>query len=146
MKKLFILMAAAVALSACSKQVFKTHTARTTSIPAKTESMVNVSDLEVSEVKTTGSCSDKILSKKQKEENAIANALLKTGADILVEPRYTYNYNKKGKLTSVEVSGYPARYKQFRSVTREDAEIINSLLHPCSTQPVMLVPVVQNAK
>ncbi len=146
MKKLFILMAAAVALSACSKQVFKTHTARVAGVPAKMESMTNISDLEVSEVKVTGSSSDKILSKKQKEENAIANALQKTGADILVEPQFTYTYNKKGKLTSVEVSGYPARYKQFRSVTREDAEIINSLLHPCNTQPVMLVPVVQNAK
>lgn len=119
MKKLFILMAAAVALSACSKQVFKTHTARTTSIPATTESIANVSDLDVSEDKVTGSSTGKMLSKKQKEGNAIANALQKTGADILVEPQFTYTYNKKGKLTSVEVSGYPARFRNFRNVVIE---------------------------
>ena len=145
MKKLFMLMAAVVALSACSKQVFKTHTARTTGIPAAMESMTNISDLEVSETKCTGTCTEKILSRKQKEENAVADALRKTGADILVEPQYTHTYNKRGKLVSVEVTGYPARYRQFRSVTSEDAQTINSLRYPHSEQPVMM-PVVQTAK
>lgn len=112
----------------------------------KLESMVNVSDLEVSEVKVSGVCTGKdgkYLSKKVKEQNAVAEALKKSGADILVEPQFTYTYDKKGRLTAVEVSGYPARYRNFRSVTKEDAEVINALRNPSTNQQVLMLPVVQ---
>ena len=125
-------MAVAVALSACSNRVYKSSTARVAEIPSKLESMVNVSDLEVSEVKVSGVCTGKdgkYLSKKVKEQNAVAEALKKSGADILVEP--------------VEVSGYPARYRNFRSVTKEDAEVINALRNPSTNQQVLMLPVVQ---
>ena len=85
----------------------------------------------------------KYLSKKVKEQNAIAEALKKTGADILVEPQFTYTYDKKGRLTTVEVSGYPARYRNFRSLTKEDAEAINALRNPSTQQQVLMLPVVQ---
>ena len=52
-------MAAAVALSACSNRVYKSSTARVAEIPSKLESMVNVSNLEVSEVKVSGVCTGK---------------------------------------------------------------------------------------
>ncbi|HIV32704.1 MULTISPECIES: hypothetical protein [unclassified Alistipes] len=146
MKRTILLLAAAVALSACSNSVYKSHTARVARIPAAMESMVNVSDLEVSETKVTGICTGKdgkYLSKKVKEQNAIAEALKKTGADILVEPQFTYTYDKKGRLTTVEVSGYPARYRNFRSLTKEDAEAINALRNPSTQQQVLMLPVVQ---
>ncbi len=139
-------MAAAVALSACSNRVYKSSTARVAEIPSKLESMVNVSDLEVSEVKVSGVCTGKdgkYLSKKVKEQNAVAEALKKSGADILVEPQFTYTYDKKDRLTAVEVSGYPARYRNFRSVTKEDAEVINALRNPSTNQQVLMLPVVQ---
>lgn len=139
-------MAVAVALSACSNRVYKSYTARVAEIPSKLESMVNVSDLEVSEVKVSGVCigkDGKYLSKKVKEQNAVAEALKKSGADILVEPQFTYTYDKKGRLTAVEVSGYPARYRNFRSVTKEDAEVINALRNPSTNQQVLMLPVVQ---
>lgn len=120
MKK-FICFAALVGLMcSCSKQAYKTHSARTIGVPAKVESFVNVADLDVSDQKQKGECSDKMLTKKQKEQNAIAAALQTTGSDILVEPQFTYDYNKKGKLTRVTVWGYPARYRNFRSTGGAD--------------------------
>lgn len=77
-------MAVAVALSACSNRVYKSSTARVAEIPSKLESMVNVSDLEVSEVKVSGVCTGKdgkYLSKKVKEQNAVAEALKKSGVN-----------------------------------------------------------------
>lgn len=142
MKKAICFAAFLGLLCSCSKQTYKSHTARTTGIPAKTESMVNISDLEVSETKARGTCTGKMFTKKQKEQNAIAEALKATGSDILVEPQFTYTYDKKGRLQTVEVAGYPARFRKFRTVTAEDAELINTLKHPCRKQQVVSVPVV----
>lgn len=115
MKK-FICFAALVGLMcSCSKQAYKTHTARTIGVSARVDSFVNVADLDVSDQKQKGECSDKMLTKKQKEQNAIALALEATRSDVLVEPQFTYDYNKKGKLVKVTVWGYPARYRNFRS-------------------------------
>jgi len=146
MKQAICIVALLGLFCSCSKQTYKAHTARTTGIPAQTESLMNLSDLEVSETKARGTATGKRLSKKQKEQNAIAEALKQTASDILVEPRFTYTYDKKGRLQSVEVSGYPARFRKFRTVTEEDAKLINSLKYPGPKQQLVSVPVVVETK
>jgi hypothetical protein len=72
-----------------------------------------VADLQVSETKVSGTATGKrsqgIGDVKQL---AIADALLKSNADVLIEPRYeiksTFSY------ITVNVTGYPATYKNFR--------------------------------
>ena len=43
------------------------------------------------------------------------------GADILIDPQFTYDKRilGSGKLT---VSGYPAKYKSFRTMTNEQVD------------------------
>ncbi|MEY3451285.1 MAG: hypothetical protein RL711_1111, partial [Bacteroidota bacterium] len=58
-----------------------------------------------------------------KWKNAMADALKKTGADILIEPVFvieTYNAN-----VIVTVSGFPAKYIHFKSFTLADTMLIN---------------------
>lgn len=120
MKKCFYLAAVVCLACSCSKQAYQHYTARTAAIPTAVESLANVSDLEVTEHRVTGESTGKMLSKKQKELNAVADALRKAGgADVLLEPLYTYQYDKKNRLTSVTVTGYPARFRNFRTAVVE---------------------------
>ena len=91
------MLAAAVALSACSNSVYKSHTARVARIPAAMESMVNVSDLEVSETKVTGI--------RTAEHSKVINALV--------------NAAKNGKQVSVLVE-LKARFDEEQNIEYTD--------------------------
>lgn len=56
----------------------------------------------------------------QRKANLIVELCREVGADVLVDPQFTYKkrFLGSGKLT---VSGYPAKYKNFR--TMSDSEI-----------------------
>ena len=56
----------------------------------------------------------------QRKANLIVELCREVGADVLVDPQFTYSkrFLGAGKLT---VSGYPAKYKSFRSMS--EAEI-----------------------
>jgi len=56
---------------------------------------------------------------------AISELLLKKNADVLVQP--IIKTEVKGRTINVEVSGYPATYKNFRSMTTKDAELFNNV-------------------
>ena len=71
------------------------------------------------------------------EDWAVSEALKKIGGDILLEPRYEYDY-KNNVLVSVTVSGYPATFSNFRPMTMEDAETINKLNAPSSETLVII--------
>lgn len=60
---------------------------------------------------------------------AIAGLLLKRNADVLVQP--VTKVETKGRIITIEVSGYPATYKNFRSMTAKDAELFRdvNILH-----------------
>jgi hypothetical protein len=54
----------------------------------------------------------------QRKTNLIVKLCREIGADVLVDPQFTYSKRifGGGKLT---VSGYPAKYKNFRAMTDE---------------------------
>lgn len=87
---------------------------------------VTMADVEVGtqRVETSVSWKIKILSPtdlEQRKEN-LQNELCKaSGADFLVDPQFTYEkkFLGGGKLT---LSGYPAKYVNFRNMTEEEIE------------------------
>lgn len=62
-------------------------------------------------------------------ENAVnrvlSGLLLKRNADVLVQP--VTRVETKGRMISIEVSGYPATYKNFRAMTPKDAELFRNI-------------------
>ena len=109
-------------LSSCS--VFQ-RSSRSIYANPEVSATITAADLVVSPVKVFGDTEGMSQSsslrgtKKECESYAIAVALEKVGADVLVEPRFTYKYTN-GKLKKVTVSGYPATYKDFRKANRAD--------------------------
>ena len=63
----------------------------------------------------------------QRKANLIVELCRETGADVLVDPKFTFTKRVfgGGKLT---VSGYPAKYKNFRTMT--DSEIDAFIITP----------------
>lgn len=56
------------------------------------------------------------------KQNAVANALKKASADVLVEPIFETEIS--GGRISVIVTGWSANYKKFRSINVEDAQLL----------------------
>lgn len=50
------------------------------------------------------------------------------GADLIIEPLYTSTtYSKDNKTISIKISGYPAKYINFRSLSPADMKMIETL-------------------
>jgi hypothetical protein len=87
-------------------------------------------DLVIADTIVTGRASDTIpneaslqvltLIRERVERMAIKNAVEAAGADLLVRPIYTYS--QSGNTITVEVKGYPARYRNFRPIGVNDPE------------------------
>jgi hypothetical protein len=58
------------------------------------------------------------------KENAIADALLGTNADILVEPIFETVIDGRDKRATVR--GFPATYTNFRSATQQDIQLLEA--------------------
>lgn len=85
---------------------------------------VSAADLDISAVRVQKSVSwgPKVFSQtslEQRKANLIVELCREVGADVLVDPQFTYSKRilGAGKLT---VSGYPAKYKSFRSMSEEE--------------------------
>lgn len=99
--------------------------------------VVNVptlADLEVSQDKifekesvkvemTDGIISDGII--ENTVNRVLSGLLLKKNADVLVQP--VTKVETKGRIINIEVSGYPATYKNFRPMTTKDAELFRDI-------------------
>ena len=86
-----------------------------------------VVDLEVNEVKVTSSIEAKgNISSGVKLETLksqlVADILKKTKSDVLVEPIFVLS-NTVAK-TTLSVTGFPAVYKNFRTIEKEDVELL----------------------
>lgn len=55
--------------------------------------------------------------------NLVAETLQKCGADVLLEPQYIFTKNSFGERKIV-VTGFPAKYKNFRTATPADAPLL----------------------
>ena len=119
MKKFFIFAIAALAMASCTTM---TKTARTESIPYAMYN-ANVADLEVGDrvsYTMTPSKSIRRVGDDNVKKAAIQEVLVQNGnADLLVEPQFVIS-KRKGmfgtKITSITVTGRPAKYKNFRSL------------------------------
>ena len=83
-----------------------------------------IADLEVKETKVSGTATGKgATSTEELKREAVNDALVKSGADVLIEPRYevTIKFNK----ATVNVTGYPATYKNFRPMEPGDTIFVS---------------------
>ncbi len=82
-----------------------------------------VVDLEVRETIVTGSSSMRSTTPVELVKKcAVADALKNAKADVLVEPKF--EIEKKKRLITASVSGFPAYYKNFRPITAEDVKLL----------------------
>lgn len=141
MKKLVFAIAVIMCAVSCSTPSFVSYSAKTEDLPYSIKALPMTSQLNVSETKVSATVTvgknDVKKSKKMMEDWAVSEALKKIGGDILLEPRYEYDY-KNNVLVSVTVSGYPATFSNFRPMTMEDAETINKLNAPSSETLVII--------
>lgn len=114
-KYCFIIACAALVLTSCKTLVTKTSaiqpiTTRVISAPVE-------ADLDVSENKITYTYTHLNGGGEENAKScAVSEALKQNGdADVLVAPQYTVRKDGK-KVKSVIVSGYPAKYKNFKQV------------------------------
>jgi len=102
-----------------------------------------VVDLDVKENKVSGTATEnsEFASIETVKQAAIVDAVKKSNADILVEPMFTTE--TIGNKITVTVIGFPANYKNFRSIKHEDIELLNvgnlqkiKIYEPKSSTPV----------
>ena len=117
---LFVL--GALLLSSCA--VVKSKTAKTMDVyGAGVIQNPVVVDLQVSETKISGSYNaSSTMGVESIKQYAVADALSKAGADVLVEP--VFETTTSTGRTTAKVTGYPASYSNFRSIEKEDIELL----------------------
>lgn len=135
----------ALALSSCSTT---RHTAHYESVDTKVYNLT-VADMDVSTARVSKTTSWNwnplnTVSLAVEKNNTSAEILEEAGADVLVEPQYVVKRRGLFRGGSVTVSGYPAKYKGFRSMTMEDATMIG--LAEGKVYDVASAPVVTAAK
>lgn len=87
-----------------------------------------IADLDVKETKITGSATSILTTSITKQSlqdvknMALADALKKANADILIEP--IFDIAMAGNKIAVSVTGYPATYKNFRPITEDDLRLL----------------------
>ena len=111
-----VAVAAALSLGGCS-MVIKKNSVKGLDIKPSMMASVTIADLEVSDKKVMGTSKSKLMPPLVTEKGiiqaAIADAVQKhEGADVLVGIT-VFTEQKKREMT-VTVTGYPARYKNFR--------------------------------
>lgn len=118
---LAVVMIAMISFTACKTT---SHTTVSTNVAGPTVIQKPVvADLEVGEERVTGTATMKGVPVVEVKEFAVKDAVTKAKVDVLVEPRYdvTKSFNK----VKVDVSGYPAKYKNFRPMEAQDTIFVN---------------------
>ena len=119
---LSVIVSASV-LASCSS--LKTRTAHTKDIQGPVVHTPVLADLDVQESKATATVSASAGNSIDATKNlAIAEVLKATNADLLVEP--TFDVQKKNGKNIVTVTGFPAKYKNFRPARAEDIALMDA--------------------
>lgn len=118
----------AAMLSSCSTI---SHTTSTANVDTEIYNLT-VADMKVSKEKTSKTTEWKwnplsSVSLSEQKKTAEAELLKEADADVLVEPRYEVKRKGLFRGGTVTVSGYPAKYENFRSMTKDDAEVMATL-------------------
>ena len=121
-----ICLVASVCITSCAGVSKVVSTART----LEPETAPIVADLDIKTQKVTGvynfECKkNAVVDEKTLMNNAVYEALKDMKADVLVAPQYQINTRTMGKkYVTVTVNGYPAFYKNFKTVVpKEFAEL-----------------------
>lgn len=134
---LYIILLAA-GMSSCSMlhQSATTRTARSFEIDTDIKQMPTVADLVVDSIYAredttwTNILFKYTVTKANMRDVLIGEILEQNNADVLVQPRekITNTIHHPFKQTySMEIFGYPARYRNFRTATEEDIRILNGI-------------------
>lgn len=141
-----VLLASVLALGSCSV-ARRVHTARALTIESEVTQMPTVAELDVAP-QCAGADTAWVVrpfkhaaSLKAQQQELVARILATASADVLVEPRIAHESHRRWFRTDhyLKVSGYPARYKAFRTASTEDIEKIRALREPC--RPAGIRPV-----
>ena len=128
MKNFILLIIGSMSILSCQvvQVVNKSADAKTAKIDGpKITNVPTLADLSVKETKVTGKAEADVSSTSTLsglKSLAVSNALKKSNADVLVEPRY--DVVKTSTKITVEVTGYPASYKNFRPMEAKDTTIV----------------------
>ncbi len=57
---------------------------------------------------------------------ALARAIKQYEADFIIGAMFDAKFNQKGRLLEVTVTGFPAKYKEFRRATPDDQWFLNN--------------------
>jgi len=132
MKKLLFIAVIGATLSSCAS--LNRATVVSTSTPAPIRTTTTVANLEVGENRISytyvpSKADSKRLSEAQLIDNAIYMALKENGnADVLVKVNYYITRKTFPKrIQSISLSGYPAKYVDFRQPTEADYENFEKL-------------------
>lgn len=139
MKRFIIIAAAASVFASCA--VTKTHSSRTMTVSSEVTQMPTVVELDVADKRETSDVFEwanrmfsfkRRIGVKEKTQEAVAQILERTNADVLIEPKVSVDRRIKPFATdyTLSVSGYPAKYTAFRTASVEDIETINALRKP----------------
>lgn len=128
MKKYLLVAAAAIALTSCTTV---SHTAKTEDVETHVYNLT-VADMDVSKDKVSKTTSWNwtplsTVSVEAQKEKATAELLEEKKADVLVEPQYIVKRRGLFRGGEVTVTGYPATYRNFRPMTKDDAEAIATI-------------------
>jgi len=124
MKKnlLFCMIVTAIFLTSCGS--LKTTTSKSMDIyGAGVIHKPVIVDLNVKETKVTGTATMKrSMTLEVVKREAVADALRKTNADVLVEPKFE-TITSHRRITAT-VTGFPATYTNFRQIKEEDVKLL----------------------
>lgn len=126
--KLLIGFGLAVAASSCSTI---SHTSQMAPVDAQVYNLT-VADMDVSKNKVSTTVEWKwtplsSVSIEAQKDNATAELLKEADADVVVEPQYTVKRRGLFRGGSLTVTGYPAKYRNFRAMTPADADMVAAL-------------------
>lgn len=112
---------------------------------------LTVADLNVKEEKVTHSYSWEwnplsTVSLEERKKSAAAELLIEQGADVLVEPQYVVTKHGLFSGGTIMVSGYPATYSNFHTMTNEEAKNIATLDGKMAPTSVITRPLFSDTK
>lgn len=127
-----------VGFSSCGtmRSTSTTRTARTLEIEADIQQLPTVADLVVDTVLAKNDTSwtnisfKHVMLKSEMRKVLLGEMLENTNADVIVQPRekvQTKVYHPFKQSYTMQVVGYPARYRNFRTATEEDLRILQGL-------------------
>jgi hypothetical protein len=109
--------------SSCA--ITRTETAKTLDIYGSVMHKPVIADLNVQENKVTGTAIFEAGSSLESAKNAaVADALKKANADVMIEPKFETE-TARGR-TTVKVTGWAGTYKNFRTITKEDLPLLEN--------------------